>query len=86
MIRHQLILIGLRSSIYIAIFVFFLSCVLGYASGLAIETLIQKAVIAGSLFGLTSFVMIKILVKFVPENIGVKNNKNINDENKDATK
>ena len=86
MIRHQLILIGLRSSIYIAIFVFFLACVLGYASGLAIETLIQKAVIAGSLFGLTSFVMLKMMVKFVPENIGVKNNKNINDENKNATK
>jgi hypothetical protein len=79
-------LIGLRFSIYIAIFVFFLACVLGYASGLAIETLIQKAVIAGSLFGLTSFVMIKILVKFVPENIGVKNNNSINDENKDATR
>ncbi len=85
MIRHQLILISLRSSIYIAIFVFFLACVLGYASGLAIETLIQKAVIAGSLFGTISFVMIKILVKFVPENIGVRN-KDINNENKDAAK
>jgi len=86
MIRHQLILIGLRSSIYIAVFVFFLSCVLGYASGLTIETLIQKSVIAGSLFGLTSFVMLKILVKFVPENIGVKNSKDINNENKGASK
>ncbi len=86
MIRHQLILIGLRSSIYIAIFVFFLACVLGYASGLAIETLIQKAVIAGSLFGLISFVMLKMLVKFVPENIGVRNSKDINNENKDAAK
>ncbi len=79
-------LIGFRSSIYIAMFVFFLACVLGYASRLAIETLIQKAVIAGILFGLTSFVMIKMLVKFVPENIGIENNKDINDENKDATK
>ncbi len=79
-------LIGLRSSIYIAMFVFFLACILGYASGLAIETLVQKAVIAGSLFGLTSFVMIKMLVKFVPENIGVENNKGINDGNKDETK
>ncbi len=86
MIRHQLILIGLRSSIYIAIFVFFLACVLGYASGLTIETLIQKAVIAGSLFGMASFVMLKILVKFVPENIGVKNSKDINNENKGASK
>ncbi len=86
MIRHQLILIGLRSSIYIAIFIFFFACILGYASGLAIETLIQKAVIAGSLFGLTSFVMIKMLVKFVPNNIGVENNKNINEGNKGAAK
>ena len=86
MIRHQLILIGLRSSIYIAMFVFFLACVLGYASGLAIETLIQKAVIAGSLFGLTSFVMLKILVKFVPENIGAGNSKDINNENKGSSK
>ena len=78
MIRHQLLLIGVRFSIYIAIFVFFLACVLGYASGLAIETLIQKAVIAGSLFGLTSFVMLKMLVRFVPGDIGVENRKNIN--------
>jgi hypothetical protein len=62
-------------------FVFFLSCVLGYASGLAIETIIQKAVIAGSLSGLTSYVLIKILVGFVPENIGVRNNKDTNNEN-----
>jgi uncharacterized membrane protein len=74
-------LIGVRSSIYIAIFVFFLSCVLGYASGLAIETLIQKAVIAGCLFGAISFVMIKMLVSLVPRNIGVRNNKDINNGN-----
>ncbi len=86
MIKHQLILIGLRSSIYIAIFIFFLACILGYASNLAINTIIQKAVIAGSLFGLVSFVMIKMLVKFVPENIGVEDNENSDDGNKDATK
>ena len=86
MIRQQLTLIGLRASIYIAIFVFFLACILGYASNLAIETLIQKALIAGSLFGLTSFVMAKMLVKFVPQNIGVENNKDINDGSKDAAK
>ena len=86
MIKHQLMLIGVRSSIYIAIFVFFLSCFLGYASGLAIETLIQKAVIAGSLFGAISFVMIKMLVSLVPRNIGVKNSKGINNENKGAAK
>ncbi len=76
-------MIGFRSSIYIAIFVFFASCVIGYASGLAIETIIQKAVIAGSLSGLASYVLIKMLVGFVPENIGVENNKN-NNENEGA--
>ncbi len=79
-------MIGVRFSIYIAIFVFFLSCVLGYASGLAIETLIQKAVIAGSLSGMVSFVMVKMLVGLVPKNIGVENSKDINNENKGAAR
>ncbi len=79
-------MLGFRSSIYIAVFVFFVSCVLGYASGLAIETIIQKAVIAGSLSGLTSYILIKILVGLVPDNIGVENNKNINNENEGAAK
>ncbi len=86
MIKHQLLMLGFRASIYIAVFVFFVSCVLGYASGLAIETIIQKAVIAGSLSGLASYVLIKILVGLVPDNIGVENNKNINNENKGAAK
>lgn len=84
MIKHQLLMIGFRSSIYIAVFVFFLSCVLGYASGLAIETIIQKAVIAGSLSGLASYVLIKILVGLVPENIGVESNKDVNNGNESA--
>ncbi len=79
-------MLGFRSSIYIAVIVFFVSCVLGYASGLAIETIIQKAEIAGSLSGLASYVLIKILVGFVPDNIGVENNKNINNENEGAAK
>ena len=86
MIKHQLLMLGFRSSIYIAVFVFFVSCVLGYASGLAIETIIQKAVIAGSLSGLASYILIKILVGLVPDNIGVENNRNINNENKGAAK
>ncbi len=79
-------MLGFRSSIYIAVFVFFASCVLGYASGLAIETIIQKAVIAGILSGLAAYVLIKILVGLVPDNIGVENNKNINNESKGAAK
>ncbi len=77
-------MLGFRSSIYIAVFVFFVSCVLGYASGLAIETIIQKSVIAGILSGLAAYVLIKILVGLVPDNIGVENNKNINNKNEGA--
>jgi len=71
MIRQQLALIGFKSSIYIAVIVFFVSCIIGYASNLAIDTLIQKSVIAGCLTGLTAFVLVKVLVKCVPENIGI---------------
>ncbi|KHE91926.1 MAG: hypothetical protein K8F52_00970 [Candidatus Scalindua rubra] len=71
MIRQRLAVIGFKSSINIAVIVFFASCIIGYASNLAIDTLIQKAVIAGCLTGLTAFVLVKILVKYVPENIGM---------------
>jgi len=82
MIRRRLILLGFKSSVYIAVFVFFFACFLGYASNLAIDTLIQKAVIAGCLLGLTSFVSIRMLVKYVPENIGMVEDKNSNNGNK----
>ncbi len=75
MIRKQLALIGYKSSIYIAVIVFFVACVLGYASNLDIDTLIQKAVISGCLTGLTSFVLVKIVLKNVPENTGLVNKK-----------
>ncbi len=75
MIRQQLALIGYKSSIYIALIVFFLACALGYASNLDIDTLIQKAIISGCLTGLISFVLVKILVKSVPDNIEVVNEK-----------
>ena len=86
MIKHQLLMMGFRSSIYIAVFVFFVSCVLGYASGLAIETIIQKAVIAGSLSGLAAYILIKVLVGLVPDNIGVESNKGVNNGNESAGK
>ncbi len=73
-------LIGYKSGIYIAVSVFFLACALGYASNLDIDTLIQKAVIAGCLTGLIFFVLVKILVKNVPENIGVVNEKESDNE------
>lgn len=84
MIRQQLVLIGLKSSIYIAVIVFFIACIIGYASKLTIETLIQKAVIAGCLTGLTSYVLVRMLVKYVPENIDLVEGKESKDGNKVA--
>ena len=81
MMRQQLALIGYKSSIYIAVIVFFIACALGYASKLDIDTLIQKSVIAGCLTGLTSFVLVRMLVKYVPENIGMVDGKNSKDGN-----
>ncbi len=70
MIRQQLVLIGIKASIYIAVIVFFVACIIGYASNLAIDTLMHKAVISGCLSGLVSYALVKMLVKYVPENIG----------------
>ncbi len=75
MIRQQLELLGYKSGIYIAVIVFFSACAIGYASNLDIETLIQKSVIAGCLTGLTFFVLARMLVKSIPENIGVTKGK-----------
>ena len=82
MIKQQLVLLGFKSSIYIAVTVFFVACIIGYASNLAIETLIQKAVISGCLTGLVSFVLVRMLVKFVPENIGMFDGKDSKGGNK----
>jgi uncharacterized membrane protein len=82
MIRQQLALIGFKSSIYIAVIVFFASCIIGYASNLAIDTITQKAVIAGCLTGLTAFILVRMLVKFVPENIGMVDGKDNKADNK----
>jgi hypothetical protein len=71
MIRQRMIVIGYKFSIYIAVTVFFASCIIGYASNLATDTLIQKSVIAGCMTGLTAFVSVKMLVKYIPENIGM---------------
>ncbi len=81
MIREQLVLIGIKSSIYIAVIVFFVACIIGYASNLAIETLIQKAVISGCLTGLISYVLVRMLVKYVPENIGMVDGKDSKNDN-----
>ncbi|MBT3354427.1 MAG: hypothetical protein HN402_05865 [Candidatus Scalindua sp.] len=74
MVKQQLALIGFKSSIYIAIIVFFVSCIIGYGSNLAIDTLIQKAVIAGCLTGLLAFVLVRMLMKYVPDNLGMTEN------------
>lgn len=80
MIRQQLALIGYKLGIYFAVTVFFSACALGYASNLDIDTLVQKAVIAGCLTGLIFYVMARILVKNVPENIGMENNRDSDNE------
>lgn len=82
MLKRLLILIGYKTSVYIAVFVFFLACFLGYASNLDFETLIQKAVISGCLSGSTSFVLIRMLVKYVPEDISIENNNDTDDKKK----
>ncbi len=71
MIRQRIAVIGFKFSIYIAVIVFFASCIIGYASNLATDTLIQKAVIAGCLTGLTAFVLVRMMVKYILENIGM---------------
>ncbi len=76
MIKQMIAVIGFKFSIYIAVIVFFASCFIGYASNLATETLIQKAVIAGCLTGLSAFVLVKMLVKYIPENIGMVEDEN----------
>ena len=76
MIKLQIMVIGYKFSIYIAVIVFFVSCIIGYASNLATETLIQKAVIAGCLTGLIAFVLVKMLVKYIPDNIGMVEGEN----------
>ena len=43
---------------------------------MATETLIQKAIIAGCLTGLTAFVLVKMLVKYIPDNIGMDKGEN----------
>ncbi len=82
MIRHQLALTGYKFSVYTAIFVFFLACFLGYASNLAIDTIIKKSVIAGCSLGFLSCILVRILVKNVPEDIGIENDDGSNDGNK----
>ncbi len=76
MIKQRIAVIGFKFSIYIAVIVFFASCFIGYASNLHTETLIQKAVISGCLTGLTAFVLVKMLVKYIPENIGMVDGEN----------
>lgn len=82
MIKQQLVLIGFKSSIYIAVMVFFVACIIGYASNLAIETLMQKAVISGCLTGFISYVLVRMLVKYVPENIGMVGDRDSKDGSK----
>lgn len=80
--KRKLILTGYRYSIYVAISVFFFACFLGYVSNVAVETVMRKAIIAGSILGLAFFASIKILVNYIPDNFNVVKRK----DNVDAGK
>ena len=71
MLKQQLTLSGYRYSIYIAVSAFFFTCFLGYASGVAVETCMKKAIISAGIFGTASFVSVKILVGYIPDNFNM---------------
>jgi hypothetical protein len=48
----------------------------------AVETCMKKAIIAGGIFGLASFISIKILVSYIPDNFNMVKRK----DNVDAGK
>ncbi len=57
-------------------------CFLGYVSNVAVDTVMKKAIIAGGVFGLASFISIKILVSYIPDNFNMVKRK----DNVDAGK
>jgi hypothetical protein len=71
MLKQQLTLSGYRYSIYVAVSAFFFTCFLGYVSNMTIDIVIKKAIIAGCIFGLASFVSVKILVGYIPDNFNM---------------
>ncbi len=81
MLNRKLTLIGCKGSIYIAIFVFFFACFLGYVSNVSVDMLVKKAIIAGCLFGFIFFVAVRLLIKSISENITIVNDKEKNKDN-----
>lgn len=82
MLKQNLIFSGYKLSIYIAISAFFLTCFLGYVSNLAIETIVKKAIISACALGMVFFVVIKIVVSNIPDNIDIEED---NDNKDDAS-
>ncbi len=73
MIKQRLILMGYKYGIYVAVAVFFITCLIGYISNNSVETIMKKAIISGCVLGLVSFVAIRILVSYIPEDIDLAN-------------
>ena len=71
MLKNWLIFIGYRYSVYTALVVFFFACITGYISNVPVDTIIKKSIMAGCGFGLVFFVSMKMLIKFIPDNVGV---------------
>jgi hypothetical protein len=71
MLKQQLALSGYRYSTYVAVSAFFFTCFLGYVSNVAIDTVMKKAIITGCISGFASFVSIRILVTYIPDNFNV---------------
>ncbi len=71
MLKQQLTLSGYRYSVYVAVSAFFFMCFLGYVSNVSVDTVMKKAIIAGGIFGTASFVSVKILVSYIPDNFNI---------------
>ncbi|GJQ58255.1 MAG: hypothetical protein D8M57_02795 [Candidatus Scalindua sp. AMX11] len=67
MTKRNLTILSCSWSIYIGIFAFFFACILGYFSHVPIDTVVKKAIIAGSLLGVMFFLSIKYLVNMIPD-------------------
>ncbi len=82
MLKQQLTLSGYRYSVYIAVSAFFFTCFLGYVSNVSVDTVMKKAIISAGIFGTASFVSVKILVGYIPDNFNMFKRK----DNVDADK
>ncbi len=55
--------------IYIGVLVFFIACVLGYASHGSVDAVVKKAIIAGSSLGVVFYFSMRVLISMLPDTI-----------------